>query len=363
MAEQEESAEKSFDPTPRKLQEARKRGEIVRSSDLNTAVTYAGLLLSLTLFAPPVLSSFGKTMQNLIAQADTVAPMVTAPGGASVAGNFIFSGILLISSIILIPAALLLVSLVAQRAIIFTPSRLEFKFSRISIFQGAKNKFGMNGIFEFLKSSAKLLIYTTLLGLFLIGSADEIIGSLQGSARQVIGIISDHSRSFLIFVFIVAVFVGIIDYFWQYHSHIRKNRMTRKEISDESKENDGDPHLKQERRQRGYEIATNRMLADVPNAAVVIVNPTHYAVALQWDRKSNQVPICVAKGVDEMAARIREAANAAAVPIFSDPETARALHKSLEIGAPIERSHFRAVAAAMRFSDLMRHKVRQGWAR
>ena len=359
MAEQDESAEKSFDPTPRKLEEARKRGEIVRSSDLNTAVTYGGLLLGSALLGPFLTNSFGNTMQTLIGQADTIAPLLLSPGGAIAAGGAMGAGLLVLAGLIAVPAALLIASLIAQNAILFTPSRLEPKLSRVSPIQTAKNKFGVNGLFEFAKSSVKLGIYTFLLAVFLVSRSDEILGSLQGTGGQILTVIGRQARDFLIFVFIIALIIGGVDYLWQWGEHIRKNRMTRKEITDESKENDGDPHLKQERRQRGYDIATNRMIADVPDAAVVIVNPQHYAVALKWDRDAGDVPVCVAKGVDSVAARIREAANEAGVPIYRDPPTARLLHGVLEIGAPIEPDHFRAVAAAIRFADMMRKRARR----
>ena len=137
--------------------------------------------------------------------------------------------------------------------------------------------------------------------------------------------------------------------------------MTRQELLDEMKQSDGDPHVKGQRRRRAEAIATQRMLADVPKADVVIVNPTHYAVALRWDRGSGRAPVCVAKGVDEVAARIREAASLAGVPIRSDPPAARALHASVDLGQEILPEHFAAVAAAIRFAETMRAKARRRW--
>jgi flagellar biosynthetic protein FlhB len=159
---------------------------------------------------------------------------------------------------------------------------------------------------------------------------------------------------FVIAVLIVSAAIAAIDYAWQRHSHLAKNRMTRQEVLDETKRSEGDPHLKARRRQRGQELATNRMLSDVKDAAVVVVNPTHYAVALAWTPQDDTPPVCVAKGVDEIAARIREEAQIHGVPIHSDPSTARALHASVSLGDPIEREHFAAVAAAIRFAQRMR---------
>ncbi|MEM9317779.1 MAG: flagellar type III secretion system protein FlhB [Pseudomonadota bacterium] len=357
MAQQDESAEKSYDPTPRKLEEARKRGEIVRSSDLNTAMAYGGLLLGGALFGPSLINQFGSVLQVLIGQADTLAPVLLSPGGTGIAAAPIRASFVVLFGFVGVPALIIVAALIAQRGILFTPSRLQPKLSRVSPIQTAKNKFGASGLFEFAKSSTKLAIYTLLLAMFLIGRSDEILGAMQANAGQILAEIGRQARDFLIFVFVIALIIGGVDYLWQWGDHIRKNRMTRKEVTDESKENDGDPHLKQERRQRGTDIATNRMIADVPDAAVVIVNPTHYAVALKWDRGAQEVPVCVAKGVDEVAARIREAANDAGVPIYRDPPTARAIHEVIDVGAPIARDHFRAVAAAIRFADLMRERA------
>ncbi len=123
------------------------------------------------------------------------------------------------------------------------------------------------------------------------------------------------------------------------------------------KEQEGDPTMKQNRRERGQAIARNQMMKDVPSADVVIVNPTHYAVALKWDRKAGGAPICVAKGTDEIALKIREIAAISGVPIRSDPPTARAIHASVEIGEEVKREHYAAVAAAIHFADAMRKKA------
>ena len=165
--------------------------------------------------------------------------------------------------------------------------------------------------------------------------------------------------NFMMLVLIIAAVTGGIDFFWQRAQHIRQNRMSRKDLIDESRDQDGDPHMKAQRRQRGYDIATNQMLADVPKADVIIVNPTHYAVALKWNRASRQAPICLAKGTDEIAARIREKAAEAGIPIHSDPPTARALHASIEVGQEIRPEHYRAVAASIRFAEAMRKRARK----
>jgi flagellar biosynthesis protein FlhB len=159
----------------------------------------------------------------------------------------------------------------------------------------------------------------------------------------------------------VALVLGVADLLWQRLSFRRRHMMTRKEMTDEHKESEGDPQLKAQRRARAVAIAMNQMLADVPRADVVIVNPTHYAVALKWERGAGRAPVCVAKGVDDVARAIRERAQEAGVPLRSDPPTARALHATVEIGQEVGRAEWRAVAAAIRFAEKVRRKRETGW--
>jgi len=363
MQEEQSPSDKPYDPTPRKLEEARKKGDIVRSADLNTAVSYGGFLVAGGFVAPWALQELGQSFQVAWGQADRLAGLMLAPGGGSVAAGLILPPATVLVAAVAVPAGLLLVVLFAQRAILFTPSRIAPKLNRLSPLANAKQKYGPPGLFQFAKSAVKLSVIGVLLAAYLAARADIILTSLYASPGQILGALGRLSFEFLAVTTALAFAIAAVDWMWEWSQHQTKNRMTRQELTDETKSSEGDPHMKQQRRQRGQAIAMNRMLADVPDADVVIVNPTHFAVALKWDRKSGGVPVCVAKGVDEIAGRIRSAASEAGVPIFSDPPTARALHASIEIGAPIRPDHFKAVAAAIRFADIMRAKARKGWAR
>jgi len=149
-----------------------------------------------------------------------------------------------------------------------------------------------------------------------------------------------------------------IDVVWQRFDHARRLRMSFQELREENRQSEGDPHVKAQRRNRAEAIATNRMLLDVPKADVVIVNPTHVAVALRWSRAKGSAPVCVAKGEDAVALRIREVAETAGVPLHADPPTARALHAAVPVGREIAPEHYRTVAAAIRFSERMRAAAR-----
>lgn len=362
MSEEDQSGEKEFEPTERKLDEQRRKGEVPRSTDINTAAAYFGLLLAALAVGQMTLTRLGDTGMTLFAQADSLSSLIVT-NAQPVVGGLMGNVALALLPLVAIPFLMVWASLFAQRVVIFAPEKLMPKGSRINPISNAKNKFGRNGLFEFAKSTVKLLVISTVLWVFLMNNLPMILMTMQLSpalaARELMLLVV----KFLALVFVVNLVIGAIDFFWQRAEHLRKNRMSHKEMRDEMKNSEGDPHAKGERRRRGREIATNQMLADVPKAAVVIVNPTHYAVALKWSPTDPGAPVCVAKGVDDVAARIRDAAREAGVPIHSDPPTARALHASVEIGHEINPDHFAPVAAAIRFADAMRKKAGKGkWA-
>ncbi len=358
MSDSEDDTEKEHDPSQRRLDEARRKGDIPRSADLTVAASYAGLLLAGLVAGADMLRAVGEAGMVLLDQADSFAPSLLAAGRAPLGGMFAAFG-MAIAPLFLAPMVAVLLTILAQRAFILSPEKLAFNWQRLSPLAAAKKKFGRDGLFEFGKSFVKMIIYSVILGFHLMSRAPEILGSLQLAPAMATGIMLKVLWEFLFLVLLVAAVMGGVDYFWQRAEHLRRNRMSRKDMMDEMKESDGDPHVKALRRQRGQEIATNRMLQDVAKADVVVVNPTHYAVALKWNRGARGAPVCVAKGVDEIAARIREHAAAAGVPIHRDPPTARAIHASVEIGAPIRPDHYRAVAAAIRFAEAMRKRSKR----
>ncbi|PVH30293.1 EscU/YscU/HrcU family type III secretion system export apparatus switch protein [Pararhodobacter oceanensis] len=358
MSGQDDDTERPYEATPRKLDEARKRGEIPKTSDLTAAAAAVGLL-ALTLLPggwTPV--KLGEIGQGLLARADMVGPALLG-GGTSTGGTILAQIGLAMAPIALLPGALALILLFALRGLVFAPQKLEPKLSRISPLSNAKNKFGPTGLMEFAKSTVKLIIYGMILWAFLAARMPELLAAQAQSSGPVAALLLRMMAEFLAIVVLVMIVIGTLDHFWQVYDHNRRQRMSHQELREDHKQAEGDPHMKQQRRARAQEIATNKMLTDVPQAAVVIVNPTHYAVALKWAPGSAQAPVCVAKGADEIAARIREVAQEATVPIHSDPPTARALFATTEIGAEISPDHYQAVAAAIRFAEAMRQRARK----
>ncbi len=362
MSGSDDSQDKQFEPTQKKLDDARKKGDVPRSVDLTTSSAYAGFLLICITFGGQLFLGIASDLARLLEFAPELAADWFSGGLQAGFGARVGGVIWLLSPWFAVPAACAVLAVVAQQAFVVAPSKLEPRIDRISPVSNAKNKFGRQGLFEFAKSFTKLLIFSATLGLFLVSRTDQLTFSVQLQPRQIVLAMGAMSISFFSLVLLVSAGLGFIDFFWQRAEHIRKNRMSRKELMDEAKQMEGDPYIKQHRRQRAQEIANNRMLADVPGADVVIVNPTHFAVALKWNRASGAAPICVAKGVDAIAARIREIAEASAVPVRHDPPAARAIHASVEVGAEIQPEHYHAVASAIRFAEAMQARARRaGW--
>lgn len=353
MAEEDENSEKPFEPSQKRLDDARKKGELARSADLTTAAGYAGVLLVGATVGAATLLALGDALTILLDRADPLARAVfDGPSHPIVAG----AGLALARPLapwFLVPAVAALLGVIAQRAFVVSLERITPRLNRISPIEGAKQKFGRGGLFEFVKSTVKLIIYTIVLVVFAWIELPDMLATAALTPAQATVTLLEMSLRFLAIVVVIAGAIGVIDYLWQRAEHLRKHRMSHKDLTDETKESEGDPQMKGRRRERAMDLATNRMLADVPQATVVVVNPTHFAVALAWDRGPRSAPVCVAKGADEVAMRIRETALLHGVPIHRDPPTARALYAGVAIGAAIAPEHYRAVAAAIRFADAL----------
>jgi len=359
MSDQAESSqEKTHEATPQKLERARQKGEIARSQDAQAAAAYGGLLAAVFLAGGWSAMSLGETMMAFLARPAEMATLFEADAGriGALLGGRIG---LAVAPVLFTPALLILALLIAQRAIVLAPEKLKPRLSRISPVANAKQKYGPHGLMEFAKSAVKLIAVGVVLAGVVISEIDRLPGYVQLAGRSLPMLLAAQFWNIATGVLILAVAIAVLDLIWQRHSHRKKMRMTFQEVKDENKQSEGDPHMRASRRDRAREIASNRMLHDVPKADVVIVNPTHYAVALKWSRAEHTVPVCVARGEDELARRIRLKAEQAGVPIHEDAATARSIHALVEVGQAIAPEHYKAVAAAIVFADRMRARRRE----
>jgi flagellar biosynthetic protein FlhB len=356
--EEDASDDKEHEASPQKLIEARRKGDIPRSADLMMAASTAGFVAALVWMGGWAVQRAGSAGMTILDQAEQLSRLMTTGSTGPLGGILVaLAGPPL--ALLLVPPVGVLVALFVTRSFLVTARNLAPKLSRISPIATARHKFGTEGLFEFAKSFIKLCLISACLWAFLTARLEDVLATIYLTPAMGSALLGRITIEFLLLVLLVTTALGGLDYAWQVHLHRKRNRMSRKELMDEYKESEGDPHFKAARRQRAQDIATNRMLADVEGADVVIVNPTHYAVALRWDRGKGGAPVCVAKGVDEIARVIRERAALHGVPVHSDPPAARAIYAAVELGQEIRIEHFRAVAAAIRFADAMRKKARQ----
>jgi flagellar biosynthetic protein FlhB len=357
--DEEDGAEKPFEATPRKLEEARKRGEVPISQDLITFGVYAAILTVAVVGGLWSVNRAGMALQVYISAPDRLAEGVFGGGSRFAHGALLahFSGG--VAMWFVLPFLFALGVAFLQGALVFSGQKLQPKLNRISPLKNAKQKYGADGLFNFLKSSVKLAVYSSVLVYVFQKNMEDILAMAALPLDAILALTGRLCFDFLAVSAVAILVISAIDFFWQRAQFMRRQRMSLKELKDELKDTEGDPYAKQARRQRGHDIATNRMLADVPTSDVVVVNPEHYAVALKWTRQKGSAPVCVAKGVDEIAARIREVATEHAVPVHRDPPTARALFAAVEIGEEIPVEHYQAIAAAIRFSDAIRQKARR----
>lgn len=357
MSDTDESA-REHEPTPRRLEEARRRGDVVQAPDLASAGTYAGLLLSCSAFGTWMLTRTGDVAATMLGEADRIAGQVFF-GDRPVLAGLAFSALWPLVPLFLVPAALAMAAMALQGAVVVATDRITPRLARINPVATARHRFGPEGLVDFLKSLTKLVLLSAMLTLFLDTRIEQILALQRLPAGPGAVELAGLLGQLLALLVAMSLGVGAVDLLIQRFLRLRRNRMTRQEVMEEYRESEGDPHLRGMRRRRAEEIALGRSLAEVPKADVVIVNPSHYAVALRWRREDGRAPVCVAKGVDFAALRIRETAVAAGVPIRSDPPTARALYATVEVGAEIRTEHYRAVAAAIRFAEDMRRRARQ----
>ncbi len=346
--------EKSFEASDQKKGKAREKGDIPYSPEMTTFLMFAGWWIGILLLAPLVVRRVGVQLWRMLENPEAIAfhLLENSDSNAVATLTFHISGPVL--ALLLVPILFLGFSVVLQQAFSITSSKIKPKLSKISPISNAKKKYGPAGLAEFAKAAAKLgvilggIVYTHFTFF------DQLIASPGRPAADIFDIIRREAILVIGIVVVTYALISILDVPIRRSFHVRKLRMTPQEVKDENKENEGDPHQKRARMAQAQSIAMNTMLRDTKVADVVIVNPSHYAVALKWDRGAENIPVCVAKGVDEMAARIRQAADKAGVPIRSDPPCARSLYSLVEIGAPIQPEHYAAVAAAIYFAQSVR---------
>jgi flagellar biosynthetic protein FlhB len=356
MAEEHDDAEQTEDPTPRRLEQAIERGDVVKSVEVSTWFMLGGATLALMIFSGPTAISLQTTMRGLLAHAWEIP----TDGKALIGLSESLGESLLVA--LGIPLLLLTVSAFAgtiiQHRIIFSVEPLMPDLSKISPLAGFKRLFSMVALANFLKGFAKLAVFGTVIGALLWPERRLMSGLIDVDPNLILPVARSLAVKLLGTVVAILAIVAGADYLFQYRQWYDRHKMSLREMKEEFRQTEGDPAVKGKIKQLRNARAKKRMMAQVPKAAVVITNPTHFAVALQYERGMN-APICVAKGADLIARKIREVAEAHDIPIMENPPLARALHATVEIDQEIPQEHYRAVAEIIGYVMRLRGAFRR----
>jgi flagellar biosynthetic protein FlhB len=356
MAEEPDDSEQTEDPTPRRLEQAIQRGDVVRSIEVSTWFMIGGATVALMIFAGPTALSLQSTMRGLLAH----SWQIPTDGPALVDLTRSLGETLLAS--LGIPLLLLTLSAFAgtviQHRIIFSFEPLKPELSKISPIAGFKRLFSKVALANFAKGFAKLALFGTVIGALLWPQRRRMGGLIDVDPALILPIARSMAMQMLGTVVAILAVVAAADYLFQYRQWYDRHKMSVREMKEEFRQSEGDPAIKGKLRQLRQARAKKRMMAQVPKASVVITNPTHFAVALQYERGMN-APVCVAKGADLIARKIREVAEAHNIPIMENPPLARALHATVEIDQEIPQEHYRAVAEIIGYVMRLRGTLRR----
>jgi flagellar biosynthetic protein FlhB len=346
MAEDSDQ-EKTEEPTSKRLEDARKKGQIARSREFNTfamLVTSAALLLMLGKQIGNGLLHIMQTHFQLTREAifDPASPIIYLK-------QAMVDGVLLIAPFV---AVLVIVAIAAPLTLggwVFSWEALAPKFSKLNPMKGLARMFAMHGLVELAKGLLKVALITTTAYVL----AKHFLGELTGLGAEPLEQSIAHAIDMIGFSFLVLcaslIVVVMVDVPYQLYDHSKKLKMTLQEIKDEMKESEGSPEVKARQRRTQMTMAQNRMMAEVPKADVIITNPSHFAVALKYDPNAGGAPRLVAKGVDLIAAQIRSLATGAEVPLVAAPPLARALYYSTELDREIPQGLYLAVAQVLAY--------------
>ncbi|MBP7721209.1 MAG: flagellar biosynthesis protein FlhB [Alphaproteobacteria bacterium] len=354
--EQPDDTQKTEEPTPKKLEEARKKGQVALSREVNNWVMLLAATILIVSFTGPVFKDITLLMQTYIERSHDIPG---APGGLYIA---LGEGLKKILLILALPFALLMLaaflSPFVQVGPLFAPEIIKPDISKISPMKGFQRLFSMRSIMEFVKGILKIVVISIVGAVILypyFGQLDHMVGLpiplLMGEMKTLV-------VRLMVGILVVLLVIAVIDLLYQRYEHYKRMRMTKQELKDEYKQTEGDPHVKARLRQLRTEKARQRMIQAVPRADVVITNPTHYSIALEYKPETMDAPVCIAKGLDNVALRIREVAKEHNIVLFENPPLARVLYDTVDIDETIPSEHFKAVAEVISYVFKLRGKLR-----
>ena len=354
MAEDHE--DKTEEPSQKRLDEALQRGDVVKSQEVSTWFVMGGATLVLMVFSGGMSRDLSATMRGLVANSWQIPVDAQAlPGLFQKLGGELLAAISIPFLLLLIAA---LGGNLVQHRLVWSLDGLTPKLSKISPMAGLQRLFSKQSLANFAKGLLKLVIVGGVLTALMWPDRVRIASLVTLDPAALLPFIASLALKLMGAVVAMLAVVAAADYLFQYQQWHQRQKMSLQEVKEEYKQNEGDPTVKGKLKQMRQARSRKRMMASVPKASVVITNPTHYAVALQYERGMD-APVCVAKGVDALALKIREIAGKHAIPIVENPPLARALHATVQVDQTIPPEHYKAVAEVIGYVMRLRGAMRR----
>ena len=353
MAEQNDDAEKTEDPTQKKLEDALKKGDVAKSQEVSTWFAMLGTGLVVAIMAPSAAGALQEALAGYLASSHQI-PVDSGGLRQLWQGTGLRIGAILALPLLIL-LALALAGNMVQHQLIWSAERMKPKLSKISPLAGFKRLFSSESLVNFAKGLVKICVVSGLMVAVLWPHRDEIDTMILRETGSILVITRELILQLIAAILAVMTVVAAADFLYQRHRWLEKQKMSQREIKEEYKQTEGDPLVKGKIRQLRMERSRRRMMASVPDATVVVTNPTHYAVALKYEQ-GMQAPLCVAKGTDQVALKIREIARDSDVPVIENPPLARALYALIDIDQEVPEEQYRAVAEVIGFVYRMRER-------
>jgi flagellar biosynthetic protein FlhB len=342
----EDLGEKTEAPTPRKLQEAREKGQIAKSTDLSGAIDLIGAAIVISLMGAWLLGMMAASLRRVLDFDDGMLHPSEATTLLVVLG---FRTLLFMTPVMLLMALVGLISQIIQVGFLINSEAITLNFGRMNPVKGVQNQLGRKNLVKSLLNTLKLSIVLFIGWKFITANAHELASLPVLPAAAGMGALGWLAVRLAVWLLVMLLALGAADYLFQRWQHMQELRMTKDQVKDERRSMDGDPQVKARRMRIARQMSLQRVSQQVPKADVIVTNPTHYSIAIRYDEKTMRAPRVVAKGVDFMALRIRQVAMMHKVPIVERPPLARALYASVEEGQEIDPEFYEAVAEVLAF--------------
>ncbi len=345
----EDKGDKTEKATPRKRREARKKGQVLQSRELTSAIVLLFVFISIRVMAGFMWGQISNYTTYVITNyTDTVDYFVPS----LILKLFLETAVLfmkVLSPVFIIAIIAGVVASYAQVGFLLTGETLAFKFNRINPLSGMKRIFSIKGLVELVKAMVKILIISYIAYSYLNGETVSIIKTMGMDAANIAKFIGEITMGIAVRICGALIILGALDYFYQWWEYEKSLKMSKQEVKEEYKQIEGNPEVRQRMKQKRRQISMSRMLHEVPKADVVITNPTHFAVALKYDGENDGAPVVAGKGIDYLALRIRELAKETGVPVIENKQLARTLYDTVEIGDVIPEELYQAVAEILAY--------------